>query len=160
MHIQLKHALALSGALFFGLASTIALADSTSSASSAASNLLGSSSTSLERSSRSSSSKERVAQGEYTVVEVAAVDQRPDLLRVRMLALANNGNNATDEIVLLLPRETAESVQLMAGQTVAAKHRPYGLAFATVNPVGQGSPFFLVLDDDWYRELDSRPVVL
>ena len=53
---------------------------------------------------------------------------------------------------------TAEREQLAAGHTVLAQHRPYGLAFATVDSKGQARPFFLVLDDSWHRELHNRPV--
>jgi hypothetical protein len=44
------------------------------------------------------------------------------------------------------------------GQVITAGHRPYGLAFATADAAGRAEPFFLVLDDAWYRELASRPV--
>lgn len=149
------------------------LADSTSSASSAASTSVGSSSASIEKSSNSSSAKDRVAQGHYTVVAVAEVPQKPGLLRVQLqavvtapvsgtdtpAALAPNASTATTEFFLTLPRATAERAQLAAGQTITAEQRPYGLAFARVDTAtGLKSPFFLVLDDTWFRELESHPV--
>lgn len=137
------------------LASASTLADSTSSASSASSTSVGSSSASIEKSSNSSSTKDRVAQGQYTIVEVMALAEQPDMLRLRMQALAPTG---TGEFFLLLPRQTAERQQLAAGQTISAEHRSYGLAFATLDAAGSTSPFFLVLDDDWFRELESRPI--
>ncbi len=157
MQHPLKHTRALASAMVFGLTVLPALADSTSSASSAASQSVGSVSTSLEKSSGSSSSKERVAQGNYTVVEIVAAAEQPDVMQLRMQAVSPA---ATKEFVLLLPRLAAEQAQLAAGQTIAATQRPYGLALATVNTAGVASPFFLVLEDDWYRELESRPVVL
>lgn len=147
-----------------------ALADSTSSASSAASTSLGSSSTSIEKSSTSSSAKDKVAQGHYTIVAMAALEQQPDMLRVQLRAVAaapvtgstqpaGTAPDATPDVFLLLPRVTAERGQLAVGHTIAAEHRPYGVAFATVGAAsGHTSAFFLVLDDAWFRELDSRPL--
>jgi hypothetical protein len=150
-----------------------ALADSTSSASSAASTSIGSSSASIEKSSNSSSAKDRVAQGHYTVVAVAEVAQQPGMLRVQLqavlaapvsgtdtpAALAPNAVTTTTDFFLTLPRATAERAQLAAGQTITAEQRPYGLAFALVNTAtGTTRAFFLVLDDAWFRELESHPV--
>lgn len=139
--------------LALSLAAVPAWADSTSSASSASSTSIGSSSASIEKSSNSSSNKERVAQGQYTIVEMTAMTQQPDTVRLRLQAVAD-----ASEFVLLLPRAATERAQLAAGQVVSAEHRPYGLAFATVDASVGNTPFFLVLDDDWFRELESRPV--
>ncbi|OYU45683.1 MAG: hypothetical protein CFE44_06240 [Burkholderiales bacterium PBB4] len=143
-------------ALALSLSALPALADSTSSASSAASTSVGSSSASLETSSASSSSKAQVAQGQYTVVDLVAVVGQPEVLRVRLQAVATDPRPA---FTLLVPRQAAETVQLARGQTVEASHRAYGVAFARVT-LGEPAPapFFLVLDDAWYRELQSRPV--
>ena len=152
-------------ALAFSLYSAPAWADSTSSASSAASTSVGSSSTSLETSSASSSGKGQVAQGNYTVVDIAAVAGAPEMMRVRLQAdAANPTSGLTTEFALLIPRQTLERAHLAMGQTVHAEHKPYGLAFATVAAQGTSTanaqPFFLVLDDAWHRELESRPVTL
>ena len=140
-------------ALALSLGALPAWADSTSSASSASSTSIGSSSASIEKSSNSSSNKERVAQGQYTILEMTALAEQPDTVRLRLHAVAG-----ADAFFLLLPRATAERAQLAAGQLVFADHRPYGLAFATVDATLGNTPFFLVLDDDWFRELQSRPV--
>lgn len=155
MHPILKNTGLLAATLALCLASASALADSTSSASSASSTSVGSSSASIEKSSNSSSTKDRVAQGPYTIIEVVALAEQPDMLRLRLQAMAQTG---ASEFSLLLPRETAERQQLVAGQTISAEHRPYGLAFATLDAAGSANPFFLVLDDDWFRELESRPL--
>lgn len=144
-------------ALCLALLALPALADSTSSASSAASDSVGSSSTSIEKSSDSSSGNKKVAQGQYQVIAVAAVDTQPDMLRVQLQA-ATAG--ATQEVFLLVPRAAAEHGALAAGKVIEAQQRPYGLAFAAVHGTTVAAPFFLVLDDQWHRELDSRPVVL
>lgn len=133
-----------------------AWADSTSSASSASSTSIGSSSASIEKSSNSSSNKERVAQGQYTIVEMTALAQQPDLVRLRLQSVAD-----ASEFFLLLPRAATERAQLAAGQVVSAEHRPYGLAFATIATIDAAvgnTPFFLVLDDEWFRELEGRPI--
>ena len=144
--------------LALALATPAAWADSTSSASSAASTSAGSASESLGTSSNSSSRATGVAQGPYTVLEVAAVEGRPDLLQLTLQAQATNHSPPAPALQLRLPRMTAEREHLAAGQTVLAQHRPYGLAFAAVGSEGQSRPFFLVLDDDWHRELHNRPV--
>lgn len=154
----LKTALPLAGAIALSLATSATLADSTSSASSASSTSIGSSSASIEKSSNSSSTKDKVAQGPYTVVEMVALAERPDMLRVRLQAQAPSGDPA-NTVVLLLPRQAAERGQLAVGQVVTAEHRPYGLAFATTaTPQQAATPFFLVLDDAWFGELESRPL--
>jgi hypothetical protein len=167
MQQLLNKALPLALALALGLASAAALADSTSSAASSASTSLGSASTSLGKSSDSASSKARVAQGNYTLIEMAALDGQPDMLRLRLVAASpapgqtpaqEQTRGATGEFFLVLPREAAQRGQLATGQTVAVQHRPYGLALFAANTPGQASPFFLVLDDPWHRELASRPV--
>lgn len=163
MPLRLPHALPFAMALT--LMAPPAWADSTSSASSASSVSVGSSSTSIEKSSNSSSTHERVAQGHYTIVEMAAVAEQHDLLHLRLQPVAattglESSTDSTREFVLLLPRPAAERAQLTTGQTLSTEHRPYGLALATLNAAGEASPFFLVLDDDWYRELESRPVVI
>lgn len=141
------------------------MADSTSSASSASSTSIGSSSASIGKSSDSSnsSSKDKVAQGQYTVVDMAELADQPNMLRVRLQPVETadaTGGAMAPAFDLVLPRQAAQQGQLTVGQTISAQHRPYGLAFAALTATGNGSPFFLVLDDDWYRELQSRPVVI
>ena len=156
MRTFLKLALPIATTFALGMAAVPAQADS-SSATSAASTSVGSSSTSIQKSSDSSSTKDKVAQGQYRVIDMAQIAQQPDMVRVRLQALTPG---PTQEFFLILPRLAAERGQLAAGQVVDVQQRPYGLAFATATTPGNSSPFFLVLDDDWHRELESRPVVL
>ena len=157
MRQLLKMALPLATTFAFGMAAFSAQAGS-SSAMSAGSESLGSSSTSIEKSSDSSSaSKDKIAQGQYKVIAMAEIAERPNMIRVHLQALAPA---QTREFFLTLPRQAAERGQLAAGEIVEVAQRPYGLAFATVDTTGNANPFFLVLEDDWHRELKSRPVVL
>lgn len=137
-----------------GAAATFALpahADSAvSSASSAGSASSGSVSDSLRGSSRSSNRDDKVAEGDYRIVDVAAAPGKPGMLR---LTLQADGA----EFQLDLPQRTGERSRLVAGDLVHARHRPYGIEFARVD---SREPFFLVLADDWYGELASRPVSL
>ena len=115
-------------------------------------------SNSIGRSSDSSSKNKDVAEGDYRVVEMAAVVGTTGpvaLLRVKLQAVAEA--SADGELTLTLPVPAAEQGQLAPGVIVSAQLRPYGLAFAAA--VGR-QPFFLALRDDWYKELDSKPVVL
>lgn len=156
MYQFLKLALPVATTLALSMAAAPVHADS-SSAGSASSESVGSSSTSIQKSSDSSSKKDKVAQGQYKVFDMAELTEQPGMVRVRLQALAPV---QAEEFFLILPRQAAERGQLGAGQIVLAQHRPYGLAFASTDATGQANPFFLVLDDDWHRELESRPVVL
>ena len=148
-----KTRLSLAAALALGLAALPAQADSTSSASSVASKSVGSLSTSIEASSNSSTGKRQVAQGHYTLVDMVAVADKPEFMRVR---LQGKAAAQTPEFFLLLPRQMVQEAQLSAGQTVVAAQRAYGMAFSVVD----SEPFFLVLDDAVHRELESRPVTI
>ena len=141
--------------LLAGLVATPAwAASSASSASSEASSTsVGSLSTSVEGSSQASSGDKKVAEGEYRVIQVAASEQQPGKLRV----LLRGTEAAQGEFVLVLPASTAEQAHLAPGSIVAARHQAYGLQFAAGQP---RAPFYLVLDDAWYRELQTRPVTL
>jgi hypothetical protein len=59
--------------------------------------------------------------------------------------------------VLTLPQQTFDKQQLAAGDMVLAKNREYGIEFAR-NDTREA--FYLVLADEWYGELGSRPVTM
>ena len=143
--------------LLFCAAALPALAESSaaSSASDSASTSVGSLSDSIKGSSNSSSN-DKVAQGDYRLVDVAAAPERPGFARLTLQAL-QPGNAAPARFELWVPQQVLESHPLTAGETIAARQRPYGLEFANGQP---RQAFFLVLADDWYRELQTRPVVL
>lgn len=160
--------IALATACALGLLAPHTWADSTSSASSTASASVGSSSTSLDASSGSSSSNNQVAQGPYTVVEMAADGTNAELLQLKLQAqgaplatpptMAAETVARTQTFTLRLPRQVAERAALAVGDTVFAQHRPYGLALATAAANGQVRPFFLVMDGEGHRDLDLRAV--
>jgi hypothetical protein len=135
-----------------------AVGSTASSAASSASNSLatssGSSANSLQGSSGSSTNTTGVAGGDYRVIEVTTVAERPGAVRMKLQAVADTAP-AEREFYLFVPQAVADGTRLAAGATVTARHRAYGLEFA------QGDtrqPFFLVLADDWVRELQSHPV--
>jgi hypothetical protein len=115
----------------------------------------GSFSESIEGSSNSSSKTKRVAQGDYRVVEVLAVADQPEKRRLRLQAVADASSDG--EFFLTVPAAALAGTPVEAGQIVSAKGRVYGLEFAVA---ASGEPFFLVLEDEWQRDLKSRPVVL
>lgn len=132
-----------------------AASSAASSASDSVATSIGSISTSIQKSSDSSSKATGVAEGDYRITDVAAAEGRPGELRVQLQAVADP--TAEGELALFLPREVFERTALATGAIVAARHRPYGLEFA------QGEPrtaFFLAVSDDWFQELQTRPVVL
>ena len=126
-----------------------------SSASSAGSASSGSVSDSIGGSSKSSSGEAKVADGDYRVIEVAALADRPGMVRLTLQATASQGEE--DEILLTLPRQALATRDLAIGAVVSARHRPYGLEFAHADT---REAFFLVLADHWHRELAAVPVTL
>ena len=135
---------------------------SASSATSAASNSVGASSGSIQNSSNSSSKKTTADAGDYQIIEVTTTSTTtggPAATARLTLQALNDSSNREDrnEFVLVLPSSVVEKNGLAAGATVTARQRPYGLEFAA-GPAKQA--FFLVLADDWHRELQSTAVAL
>jgi hypothetical protein len=147
---------AVSTAVLLGAVSLPALAGSLSTSSAAGgSSASSASSASVNKSSDSSSTNKTTAEGPYRIIDVAAVPERPGTVRVKLQALADN--SADGELVVYMPQQALDQSRLGAGQSVTARQRPYGMEFAVTETQ---KPFFLVVDDDWYRELASNPVVL
>jgi hypothetical protein len=145
---------------------TLASVATSSMAASSATSLLyqsigtsvGSLSDSVTRSSNGSSQGGRVAGGQYKLLEVASAPDRPEFVLLKMQALpATEAAIATGELVLALPKAAFEKSGLLAGDVIAAREKAYGVEFA--NGKTQRA-FFLVLNDDTYRELASTPVIL
>jgi hypothetical protein len=134
----------------------LAASSTASSASEGASASVGSVSTSFETSSDSSSKKDKTAAGDYKVIEVAEVAERPGTLRMKLQPVAQ-ADDADHSFYLYVPAQTLAQSQVAAGQIVAARQRPYGVEFAKGDT---GKAFFLVLHDAWHRELQSNAVVL
>ena len=74
---------------------------------------------------------------------------------MKLQALAGQG--AEGEFFLYLPQEAVDLSRLAQGHIVTARQRPYGVEFANGETK---QAFFLVLGDEWYRELQSHAVVL
>jgi len=125
-----------------------------SSASSAGSASSGSVSDSLNNSSKSST-RTTTADGDYRVIEVADVADRPALLRLTLRAA--EGDPA---LTLTVPRQALGARGIASGDVVQVRNRDYGLEFARDNGTGAREAFFLVLLDDWRRELAAHPVTL
>jgi phage-related tail fiber protein len=126
-----------------------------SSASDSASSAASSGSDSLKKSSDSSSKTTTAAAGDYEVVAVTAVAEQPGTLRMTLQAVADR--SAEGEYFLYVPEQTVEHSRVAAGQVVTARARPYGLEFARSD---SGHAFFLVLNDDWARDVPSHAVTL
>lgn len=143
------HLAALAAAVFATAASADSLA---SSASSAASNSVGSLSDSIRGSSNSSSGDNKTAEGDYRILDVAQLPDKPGIVRVQL-----QGATVAAAFALDLPQKTFEAQQLARGDLVGVRHRAYGIEFAHA---ATRTPFFLVLADDWFGELDPRVVKL
>jgi hypothetical protein len=132
-----------------------AASSAASSASESLTTSVGSSSTSIQKSSNSSSRNKDVAAGDYRIIEVTALAERPGWLRMKLQGLAGTGID--DEFFLILPQIAVDQAGLDTGQTIAAISRSYGTEFA--GGVARQA-FYLVLSDDWYRELQIKAVAL
>jgi hypothetical protein len=151
-------ALALSLASALSLVATppaLALSSTASSASEGASASVGSLSDSVRRSSNSSASDNKVAEGDYRIIDVARVAEQPGTVVLKLQALADA--SPAGELLLHLPQQAIDQSGLAAGQVVSARLRPYGVEFAKA---ADGTAFFLALSDGWMRELQSHPVSL
>lgn len=126
-----------------------------SSASEGASASVGSVSTSIRKSSDGSSRATGVAQGDYRIIEVAALPEQPGQIRLALQSQADASEEGA--LFLYLPAQAVAQAELSAGQLVTATPQPYGIQFAKTET---RQAFFLVLEDAWYRELPSRPVTL
>ncbi|MBX3621704.1 MAG: hypothetical protein KF891_17170 [Rhizobacter sp.] len=142
---------ALSAALPAHASSTAA-----SSASEGVSASVGSASDSFETSSDGSSKNDKTAAGDYKVVDVAEVAERPGTLRMTLQPVAAAAG-ADRPFVLYVPAKVMAQTPVAAGEIVTATPRPYGVEFAKGDT---GRPFYLVLQDTWYRELQSNAVTL
>jgi hypothetical protein len=124
-----------------------------SSASSAGSASLGSISDSSKGSSKSSDGGKKVAAGDYRVLEVAALANKPGMLQLRLQATAQSGEDGA--LWLTLPRQALIARDVMAGDLLNASPRPYGIAFAHADT---RTAFFLLLADDWRGGIDPQLV--
>ena len=126
-----------------------------SSASDSISTTFGKLSDSLSNSSTSSSPGDHQAKGDYKVIDVAEVDGRPGMLRLRLQPFPEG--RADGEVQLVLPRQAADAGHIGRDAIVTALERPYGIEFATG---AKHEAFFLALADDWMRELKTNPVTV
>ena len=137
-----------------------------SSASSAGSTASGSVSDSLHGSSNSSADSSRdarqVAQGDYRILAVAPVPERPGKLRLTLqwqpdLPTGQAWAAAGPALLMLdLPAEVVRQQALDAGSRVHAEQRVYGIEFSRSET---RQAFFLVLADDWRDDLAARPLI-
>ena len=125
-----------------------------SSASSAGSASSGSISDSIGGSSNSSHNDRRVAAGQYRVIDVAQAPAKAGTTRVTLRAVA--GGPATEFWVDVPDRALADR-RVDKGAVVQVNERVYGYEFAYGDT---NKPFFLALQDAWYRELSSRKVTI
>lgn len=150
---DLSRALAL--AVFGAACVAPAHADSfASSASSAGSASSASISDSLSSSSDSSGDNDKVAAGEYRVIQVAQAPNKPDTTRMLLRAA---GPGAAREFTLDVPNRALAQRPVAAGDAIQVSQRVYGYEFAHADT---HRAFFLALQDDWYDELGSRKVVI
>lgn len=156
---------AIAAATVLALAGITAHAESfaSSAISNSVSASVGSVSTSFNASSDASSPGRPVAAGAWRVMDMAAAPGREGFVRLALRAEAGGAAGTNDEAVLFLPHETVARAALAVGQIIHARERSYGLELAsgeTAERAQRAAAFFLVVADDVYRELQTRPVKL
>ena len=124
-----------------------------SSASSAGSASSASISDSISDSSNSSSGDNKVAAGDYRVIDIAQAPNKSDTTRLTLRAEAGQART----FFLDVPNRAMAQRQVNAGDVVRVNERVYGYEFAHADTQ---RPFFLALQDDWQRDLASRKVVI
>ncbi|WP_071360375.1 hypothetical protein [Massilia timonae] len=124
-----------------------------SSASSAGSASSASISDSISDSSTSSSGDNKVAAGDYRVIDIAQAPNKPDTTRLTLRAEAGQART----FFLDVPNRAMVQRQVYAGDVVRVNERVYGYEFAHADTQ---RPFFLALQDEWQRDLASRKVVI
>lgn len=153
---HLSHRLAAIALLFgAGALPAVAASSTSSAASDSVTTSVGSLSGSVEQSSASSAGDKKVAEGDYRIIDVAAAAGRPGMVRMKLQALAER--SADGEFFLYLPQTAFDASRLGQGGVVTARNKPYGTEFADAQT---RQAFFLVLADDWYKELQTTAVVL
>ena len=124
----------------------------TSVVSDSVSRSVGSISDSITGSSHASSPDNRQAKGDYKVIDIAGVVDKPGFVELHLQPVA-----AGDEIYLRVPRAAAEQGHVVGGAIVTAMQRPYGIEFTADQP---RAAFFLALADDYVRDMKMAPVAL
>jgi hypothetical protein len=125
-----------------------------SSASSAGSASSGSVSDSIGASSNSSGGDNRVAAGEYRVIDIAQAPAKANTTRMVLRAVAAG---AAQEFYLDVPDRALAQRRVAKGELVQVNAREYGYEFAHADTK---QSFFLALEDNWYRELGSHKVAI
>lgn len=125
-----------------------------SSASSAGSASSASISDSISGSSNSSSGDDRMAAGQYRVIDIAQAPAKPNHTRMTLRAIA--GVPAQD-YHLDVPKRALAQREVAVGELVQVNERVYGYEFAYADT---RRPFFLALQDDWQNDLGSRKVTI
>ena len=125
-----------------------------SSASSAGSASSASISDSIGGSSNSSNRDRRVTAGDYKVIDIAQAPGKAESTRLTLRPVAGT---PAQEFTLDVPNRALAARTVGAGAIVHVNERVYGYEFAYADTK---QPFFLALQDEWYRELGSRQVTI
>ena len=128
----------------------------TSALSDSISRSVGSISDSITGSSHASSPDNRQVKGDYKVIDMAQVADRPGFVELHLQKVAADTSDA-NEIWLRVPQAAADQGRVVDGAIVTALQRPYGIEFAARQP---RAAFFLALADDVARDMKMAPVSL
>jgi len=116
----------------------------------------GSISDSITGSSHASSPDNRQVKGDYKVIDVAQLADRPGFVELHLQKVAADASDA-NEIWLRVPQAAADQGHVAGGAVITALQRPYGIEFAARQP---RAAFFLALADDVARDMKMAPLSL
>lgn len=159
-------AVAVLSATLAGVGPAQAVSSTSSAVSESFATSVGSVSDSFRGSSRSSRpGPARLAAGEFRVVEVAA-GERAGRVQLKLEPTESHGADSAgrsgagtasrEGFTLELPERALARTPLATGDRISVTQRPFGVEFSLA---ATREAFFLVLDDDWYRELAAKPLV-
>lgn len=147
----------------FSAGMSLAASSASSAVSDSLSTSVGSISTSFNASSDASSPGRPLKTGAYRITDIQLAAGREGYARLTLQEQAVPGADApaAAEQHLFLPLATVAAAALEAGHVIHARARPYGLELAKAGAdAAAPAPFFLVVSDERYRELLTRPVTL
>ena len=135
--------------------SCLAASSAASSISDSLTQSSGSISDSLKGSSHSSSPDNKQVKGDFKVIDMAELADRPGMVQLQLRPVAATSDDT--DILLTLPRVAAANGHVEKDATITALQRPYGIEFASGQP---HAAFFLALANDWVSDLKTAPLTL
>lgn len=102
-------------------------------------------------SNKSSNSSDTRLNGDYIITKV-----RPAPKQEKHLEITLKAENADLNLIITIPETTWTPQKLTVGDKIQAKRQGWGVAFNQINKPEQ--PFCIIPDDEFRKDLESRPL--